>query len=74
LGCTNNHRSIHSVYLVTPFFGWGASSHYRYAGPGYCGSRVFIAEEADGVGDKGSGNNISIETDTHGGLSGGLEH
>ena len=33
-------------------------------GPGQCGSTVFIAEEADGAGDKGSGNNRAVDVET----------
>ena len=33
-------------------------------GPGDCGSGVFIPEEADGIGDKGPGINISVDAQT----------
>jgi len=33
-------------------------------GPGHCGSVVFIAQEADGARNKGSGNNISVDMET----------
>ena len=33
-------------------------------GPGHCGSVVFIAQEADGAGDKRSGNNTSVDVET----------
>ena len=40
-------------------------SYYSDAeGPGDCGSGVFIPEEADGIGDKGLGINISIDAET----------
>jgi hypothetical protein len=32
-------------------------------GPGDCGSGVYITEEADAVGDKGTGNNTSTDRD-----------
>jgi len=33
-------------------------------GPGDCGSGVFTAEQGDGVGDKGPGNNTSVDVET----------
>jgi len=33
-------------------------------GPGCCGRGVFIAEEADVAGDKGSGNNTAVDVET----------
>jgi len=33
-------------------------------GPGHCLSVVFVAQEADGAGDKGSGNNTSVDVET----------
>ena len=46
---------------------WGAWEIFCYysdaEGPGECGSGVFPAE-GDGVGDKGSGNNISVDVET----------
>ena len=40
-------------------------SYYSDAeGPGDCGSGVFIPEEADGIGDKRSGINISVDAET----------
>jgi len=46
----------------------GAVNFLSYNGdaerPGDCGSEVFIAEEADGLGDKESGNNTSVDVDT----------
>jgi len=33
-------------------------------GPGRCGPGVFIAEEADVAGDKGSGNNTAVDVET----------
>jgi hypothetical protein len=52
---SSNPRIIHFLYLVPPFFGWGhLLTYYSDAeGPADCGSRVFIAEEGDGLGDKG---------------------
>jgi len=32
--------------------------------PGHCGSVIFIVQEADGAGDKGSGNNTSVDVET----------
>jgi len=34
-------------------------------GPGHCGYGVFIAEDADGAGDKGSGNNTAVNVETN---------
>jgi len=50
--------------------GWGRwainfRSYYCDAeGLGDCGAAVFIAEEADGLGDKRSGNNKSVDLGT----------
>jgi hypothetical protein len=41
-------------------------------GPGCCGSWVFITEEVDGVGDKGSGDTTMVDVKTLGGLFKGL--
>jgi len=51
------------------FFGEGGAVNFPSyngdaEGPGDCGSGVFIAEEADGLGDMQSGNNTSVNVDT----------
>jgi len=40
------------------------SYHSDTEGPGDCGSGVFRADEADGVGDKGTGINTSVDAET----------
>jgi len=59
-------------FRVTTFLSFwrkrGMGNLLRYysdaEGPGHCGSLVFIAQEADGAGDTGSGNNTPIDVET----------
>jgi hypothetical protein len=60
-GCTTNERSIPFGYLLHPL----VQGHH---GPLLC-SGVFIAEEDDEIGDKGSGDNKMVDVDTLAGLS-----
>jgi hypothetical protein len=50
------------------FLGGGPGNHPSYysdvEGPADCGSGIFVAEEADVVGDNGSGNNTSGNVET----------
>jgi len=71
LGCTSNQRSIPVGYLIQllvlscqgPFLFFSGVSSISISNtkvPEDCGSQVIIVEEPDGVGDKGSGDNIVV--------------
>jgi hypothetical protein len=57
LGCTTNQRSIPCGYVL-----WLLVQGHE--GPLLCFLRVFIAEEADGIADKGTGDNTMIDVQT----------
>jgi hypothetical protein len=44
------------------FLGVSSPSTREAGGPGQCGSGVFIGEEIDGVGDKGSDNTTTADS------------
>jgi hypothetical protein len=72
LGCTTNQRSIPFGYLLQLLVQghqglicvfWSSSISTRDAeGPGNCGSGVFVAEEVEVAGDKGSGSTTCRDT------------
>ena len=51
LGCTTNQRGIPFGYLLLQ----------GHQGPILCFSGVFVAEEVDGVGEKGSGDTTIVD-------------
>jgi hypothetical protein len=57
LGCTNNQRSIPFGYLLHLLV-------QGHQGPLLCFFGVFIAEEVDGVGDKGSRDTTMVDVQT----------
>jgi hypothetical protein len=70
LGCTTNQRIIQFGYVVhvlcqrLSVFPGVPSVCTRDAGePEDCGSEVFIAEEFDGVGHKGSGDTTTVDVE-----------
>jgi hypothetical protein len=64
-------------FRVIKFHFGGRSNLLNYnsdaEGPRDCSSAVFVAEEADGRGEKGLGNNTSVDL-VFGSFSGGLTH